>query len=183
MGKLKFPLVTDHLLIRPTDEKRIWTEEWTISLKDRPEEPIGTLTFAGERVAGEMPIRVELKPEYRDQDYGSEVFYFMSRFVFRFRDLREITAVCEHENDLCVHALDKAGYVFREHNDGRDYYSMKKSKTAWTGLYVFIGFIAGLAMGVVFSNLWVGLLTGVIAGTIFGYVLDKAWGVTASDFS
>ncbi len=173
MSKLRFPLVTDHLLLQPDDEEKLWNEKWTVRSRDGAQDVIGTLSLAGAKIAGEVPIRVELQEEYRNRGFGTEIFYFMAKFVFRFRDLKEISAVCEHENDKCVHALEKAGYVLREQKNGMDHYSMKKPKTAWTGLYVSVGVCAGLILGVVLSNLWAGLVTGILAGAIVGFVLDR----------
>ncbi|MBR5117008.1 MAG: GNAT family N-acetyltransferase [Lachnospiraceae bacterium] len=173
MGHLRFPLVTDHLILQPDNEEKIWSEPWSVRLKGGSQETIGMLSMAGAQIAGEVPIRVELEPAYRDQGYGREIFYFMAKFVFRFRNLKEISAVCEHENDRCVHALEKAGYVLREHKSGLDYYSMKKPKTAWTGLYLSVGVCAGLILGITFSNLWAGIVTGVLAGITLGILLDR----------
>ena len=172
MGRLRFPLRTDHLTLQPENEEKIWEEPWAVRLTESGE-PIGTLTVGSAGIAGEVTIHAELEPAYQNRGYGREIFYFLAKFVFRFRDLKEISAVCEHENDRCVHALERAGYVLREHKDGKDHYSMKKPKTAWTGLYLGIGVCAGLTLGIVLSNLWAGIVTGVLAGIVVGFLLDR----------
>ena len=175
MSRLRFPLVTDRLTLTPEDEKNIWTSGWDVRLKEKGKDAgtIGSFRFIGAKEDGEIGISVELLPEYRDQGYGSEIFFFMAEFVFRFRNMREITASCPHENNRCIRALDKAGYVYRENRRGTDYYSKKRPKTAWTGLYVVVGVSAGFLLGIVVSNLLMGTAIGVIVGVIVGFLLDK----------
>ncbi|MCR5501793.1 MAG: GNAT family N-acetyltransferase [Lachnospiraceae bacterium] len=173
MGRLRFPLVSDRLLLQPGEEKDIWKTKWTIRLKEDDKKSIGTMQFEGSAELGEVTVFVELLPEYRNQGYGSEIFYYMSEFVFRFRGIREILACCDHENDSCIHALDKAGFVFREHKDRKDYYSKKRPKTVWTGFYVFIGIFAGFLIGIVLSNLWLGTALGVLTGVVLGILMDR----------
>ncbi|MCR4762658.1 MAG: GNAT family N-acetyltransferase [Lachnospiraceae bacterium] len=172
-NSLRFPLVSDHLLFRPEKEEDLWNGSWIVQQRDGTRDTIGSMRIGGSKVPGEVIICVDLAPEYRNRGYGAEIFYFMAKFVFRFRDLREICAVCEHENDRCVHALEKAGYVFREHKDGRDYYSMKRQKSAWAGLYLSVGITAGFVLGIVLSNPWVGTVAGVVTGAFVGLILDS----------
>lgn len=173
MKKSRFPLYTEHLSIRPRNEEKIWNEKWDISLKEAESEVIGFMSFEGAKVPGEVPIRVELDEEYRNKGYGSEVFYTMSRFALGFRNIKEVCAACRHDNHLCTRALDKAGYVYREKKDGMEWYSVKKDRSAWTGLYLFIGMFAGLILGIVFSNLWAGTAVGLFAGLVIGQGLDR----------
>ncbi|MBR6380769.1 MAG: GNAT family N-acetyltransferase [Lachnospiraceae bacterium] len=172
MGKLEFPLLTEHLSLQPENEDNLWNAAWTISLRDEEETRIGTFSFEGDKMAGEVPVRVELEQDYRNLGYGTEVFAFMARWAFRFRNIREVNAVCDHENDRCVHALEKAGYVCRENKGGKDYYSVKRQKSAWAGLYIMVGFCAGFLIGLSIANLWVGTAIGVIAGGLVGVILD-----------
>ncbi len=173
MGKAVFPLVSDHFTIRPVNENDIWNEKWTVCLKDGNKDEIGTLSFEGGMVAGEIPLSIELKPEYRDKGYGTELFRFMARYAFRYRFIREVKAVCSMDNELCVRALEKADYVFRERVGRTYYYSIKKEKPVWTGVYLVVGLIAGMIIGIVFSNLWAGTVFGVVVGLIMGFLLDK----------
>lgn len=173
MSKVKYPLISDRLVIQPTDEGNIWDEKWNIYLKGTDHESIGHLSFKGRELENEVPINIELDPEFRDKGYGAEIFNYMARFVFRFRTVKEITAICKDDNDLCIRALEKADYVFREHKNGMYIYSMKKSKPIWTGIYLVIGLIAGMFAGMAFANMWAGTAIGVLAGLICGYLLDK----------
>ncbi len=173
MNKQKVPLISDHLIFHPENEDGSWNEKWKISIKGKENEAIGVARFEGAKLSSELSVYVELSPEYRNMGYGAEIFYSLAQYAFRFHSLREICAVCDHHNDKCVHALEKAGYVYRGCTDGMDYYSMKRQKTAWMGLYVPIGFIAGLIMGIVVSNLWAGTITGILTGSLLGFFLDK----------
>ena len=173
MNEIIFPLVTKHFSLVPGDEKRIWEEDWSINLAGDDQTNIGHIHFEDGIYHGEVKISVDMNPEYDKTGYVQEIFYSMARFVFLFKDIREISTVCRHENDHRVRGLEKAGYVLREFKDGSDYYSMKKQKTSWTGLYVIIGMIAGFLIGLLISNLWAGTIGGVLIGTIIGYLLDK----------
>ncbi len=170
---IRFPLVTDRLLLQPAEPGGLWNTGWTVRKRDGEQETIGSLYPESLKTPGEIGIRVELEPEYRDQGFGTEIFYAMAKFVFRFRDLREISAVCPHENDRCLRALNKAGYVYREHLDGMDRYSMTRPRTAWTGIYVAVGVFAGFILGIVLSNPVAGFVTGVLAGVVIGILLDN----------
>ncbi len=168
-----FPIITKHFKLQPSDEKSIWDTDWNISLVDNDAASVGTINFEDGVFHGEVKMNAALEPEYDKTKYVEELFYSMARFVFMFKDIREISTVCRHENENRVRGLEKAGYVLREFKDGDDYYSMKKQKTSWTGFYVFIGLIAGFIIGLTISNLWMGTLGGVLIGTIIGYLMDK----------
>ncbi len=173
MKGVVFPLVTKHYLISPKDENKLWDEEWSINIRDGEEVSIGSFHFEEAGYHGSVKICVDLDPPFAKEENIAEIFYSMARFIFRFRDLREITTVCRHEDDHRVRGLEKAGYVLREFRDGNDYYSMTKQKTSWTGIYVIIGMVAGFFIGITISNLWVGTIAGVLIGTIIGYLMDK----------
>ena len=168
-----FPLITKHFKLQPSDEKKIWDQEWNISLVDNESLSIGKINFEDGVFNGEVKIKAELDPKYEKTNYVEELFYSMARFVFMFKDIREISTVCRHENEHRVRGLEKAGYVHRQFKDGDDYYSMKKQKTSWTGLYIFIGLIAGFILGLTFSNLFMGTIIGVLSGAVIGYLMDK----------
>ena len=173
MEEKLFPIETRHFFIKPGNEEKLWGEEWTVSLKKGEQESVGGLHFAGPVTHGEVEIGVDLDSSYKKSGYYAEIFYSMARFVFKFRDISEIRSICRHEDDHLVRGLEKADYVRRETKDGYDYYSMKKQKSAWTGFYIFIGLIAGFMMGIVFSNLKLGVIAGVAIGVLIGYLMDK----------
>lgn len=173
MSEIVFPLVTKHFFISPKNEKNLWGEEWSICFKDGDKENIGSLHFEEAGFHGSVKMFVELDPPFVEERNISEVYYAMSRFIFRFREMREICTFCRHEDDKSVRGLEKAGYVLREFKDGNDYYSITKQKTAWTGAYVIIGMVAGFFIGIMISNLWAGTIAGVLIGTVIGYLMDK----------
>lgn len=172
MADLKFPLTTDHLKLQPLNEAELWKGQWSIIPIHGGTDPIGHFEFVGDRNKGELGISVELDENYRNQGYGEEVFYAIAQFVFRIRSINEINAVCDQDNHRCIHALEKAGYIRRDHKDHQYYYSKKKDKSAWTGLYLAIGMIAGMILGLAISNLWIGFGIGILAGFVIGRFLD-----------
>lgn len=173
MDEKLFPLVTKHFLLQPQNTEKIWEEPWSVSLIKGEQKKVGSIHFEEAGFHGEVKIRVELENEYDKTGYDAEIFSTMAKFVFMFKDLREISTSCRHENDHRVRGLEKAGYVLREFKDGCDYYSMKKQKTSWTGLYIFVGLIAGFIIGITVSNLWMGTLSGILIGAVIGYLMDK----------
>ena len=98
----------------------------------------------------------------------------MVDWAFRFQNIYEVSAETDRENDKCVKALKKAGFVYREGEGRMEKYSITKPKTAWTGLYLFIGIALGLVLGIVFSHVITGLIAGVVIGVSFGASLDLA---------
>lgn len=173
MGEINFPLETTHFFIEPKDPGNLWREEWNILLKKEDRKQVGTLRFEEASFHDEVYFSADLDKEYDRAPFGVEIFYAMSRFAFRFKNIREISTVCRHDNDNRIRSLEKAGYVWRRSQDGDVYYSMKKQKTSWTGLYAIIGMISGFIMGITISNLWVGTIAGVLIGTVIGVLMDK----------
>ncbi len=173
MGEKLFPLATKHFLIQPQNVEKLWEEEWSVSLKDDAQKTVGRFHFEEAGLHGEVKLFMDIEPAYQKQGFGAEIYSAVARFVFMFQELREISTSCRHENDNLVRSLEKAGYVRRETRDGSDFYSIKKQKTSWTGLYIMIGLIAGFIIGITISNLWMGTISGIIIGTIIGYLLDK----------
>lgn len=177
MGKKRstYSIKTKEFLIEPIDVTDIWEGMWNITLLTE-EKPvmIGTATFAGEKLLGAVPIRVELKEGYRNKKYGTEVFKLMVDFAFGFGNIYEVKAETEFENDKCRYALERAGFVHRSMSQGIEYFSITKPKSSWLGLYLYIGIIVGLVLGIVINSTWVGLIIGVVIGLAFGTAMDTA---------
>ena len=173
MGELNFPLETRHFFIQPGNREKLWEEEWTVTLKNGDHNKIGSFFFENANFRDEVKITLNLDKNYEKSKYSAEILYEIARFVFRFNNIREISTVCRYEDEHRVRGLERAGYVRRQTKDGDVYYSMKKQKTAWTGVYVFVGLVAGFMMGIVISNLWVGTIAGIIIGIVIGYLMDK----------
>ena len=166
---VKSPRIT----ITASDDSDLWNKDWIISLT-KDEKKIGTFSFAGDKELGTVPIHIELDEEYRNQKIGREAIIMMVDWAFRFQNIYEVSAETDRENDKCVKALKKAGFVYREGEGRMEKYSITKPKTAWTGLYLFIGIALGLVLGIVFSHVITGLIAGVVIGVSFGASLDLA---------
>lgn len=172
MKKSRFLLKASKFTIEPTDENDVWNCDWVITNRDDKEQ-MGTVSFAGEKALGTVPIRIELIQKYRDRGIGTEVIRMMVDWAFLHKNVYEVTAVTEHENDRCINALQKAGFVFRDKEGKEETYSITKPKSTWTGLYIIIGFISGLILGIVFENSWLGMAMGIVAGVAAGAILDS----------
>lgn len=166
---VKTPKVT----IVASDDNDIWNADWHIHLTNGNQR-IGTFSFAGEKVLGTIPIHVELDEAFRNQGYGTEVIEAMTDWAFRFKNIYEITAVTDRENDKCVKALRKNDFVCRETEGRIETYSKTRPKTAWTGLYLFIGIFLGFIMGIVFAHVITGMIVGVVIGVSIGLSMDSA---------
>ena len=172
MAENEIAVKSKKITVTPSDAQDLWEKDWIITLVKQPEQKIGTLNFRGEKELGTVPIAIELDPEYQGKGYGTEALSIMTAWLFHFGNIYEIQAFVDRENDKGVKALQKAGYV-RRSNEGRmETYSLVKPKTAWTGLYLFIGIFLGLILGLVFSHLVVGLIIGVVIGVAIGLSMD-----------
>ena len=173
MSNSIFPIETKHFFIKPTSEEKPLEEEWSVSLKDGDQKKIGSICFEDAVLHGELQIKVTLDPDFDKVDYNREVFFSMSNFAFQSQEVREISTKCRYEEENRVRGLEKAGYVRRETVDGIHHYSIKKQKSSWTGMYMFVGLISGFIIGITVSNLWMGTAIGVVTGAIIGYLMDK----------
>lgn len=169
----KFVIKTKELIIRPEDETKLWDGDWQIFLRGKEDTYIGKASFKGDKQYGAIPLCVELEEKYRNQGYGTEVFKLLVGFAFGVKNIYEVTAVTDRENDKCVYALEKAGFVRRSVEGTTETYSIIKPKTSWMGLYLIIGVIVGLILVVVLGGSWIGMLIGMIVAILFGMVMDS----------
>lgn len=167
---VKSPKIT----IVATDDKDIWNADWNIYLTEDEEQKIGTFSFAGEKVLGTIPIHVQLDEQYRNKGYGTEAIAIMTAWAFHFKNIYEVKAETDRENDKCVKALKKNGFVYREFEGRTEYYSLTRPKTAWTGLYLFLGILLGFILGIVFSHIITGMIVGIVIGVSIGLSMDVA---------
>ena len=173
MSEKLFPLETKHFTILPQNQKDIWGTKWDVCLKSGNHQMVGELKFAGELTNSEAKFCVKLENEYDKERYYAEIFFMMAKSLFRFTDVREVYTECRYEEEHLLKGIEKGGFVYRQTIDGIRVYSMKRQKTVWTGVYIFLGLIAGFLMGLVVSNLWLGTISGVAIGVIIGILMDK----------
>lgn len=165
-------LSSSKLTITASDDKDLWNAPWNITLSGKEEKKIGFVTFAGEKVLGAIPIYVELDEEFRNHGYGTEAVAMMTNWAFGFRNIYEIKAETDRENDKAVKVLKKSGFVCRETEGRTERYSLTRPRTAWTGLYLFLGIFLGLILGIVLAHIVTGLVIGVVIGVSMGLSLD-----------
>ena len=172
MSKKSFYLKSEIITITPSNEEDLWESDWIIAFRKGEKEQIGTASFAGEKLLGAIPLKVELAQKYRNRGLGTEVIKMMVNWAFLHKNIYEVVSRVEHENDKGVNALQKAGFVFRGKEGNVETYSIVKEKTAWTGIYVAVGIIMGLILGLVFNNAWLGFAIGFISCLCMGKILD-----------
>ncbi len=173
MKKSSFCLKTDTLTITPSNEDDLWESDWIIAFRKGEKEQLGTATFAGEKRLGAVPLYVELLPEYRNRGLGTEIIRMLVNWAFLHRNVFEVISSAEHENDKGVNALQKAGFVYRGSEGAVEKYSIIKEKTAWTGVYVIVGVLNGMLLGVVLNNLWMGFILGIVISLCIGEIMDN----------
>ncbi len=157
--------------VSPSDEKNLWEAPWNIVSADK--EPMGHASFEGPKANGTIPFSIELEKKYRNQGFGRQAIRLMCDFAFLHPDIYEVTAVSDAENDAYITALEKAGFVLRGKEGKSEIYSVEKPKSTWMGLYLLLGFIVGLALGIVIDLPWVGLVLGLFLGFVFGAYMDN----------
>lgn len=173
MAKSKNLLKGDKIYIVPTNDANLWEEPWDIHIIDGEKEKIGQISFAGEKDAGTVPISIEIPDiHYRNRGFGTQALRLMTEWAFYHRNVFEIKTTADHENSAFIAALQKAGFVYRDGTRYIENYSIIKPKTAWTGIYLIIGIVAGLILGFVFNNGWAGLGVGVFVAIIVGGSMD-----------
>lgn len=173
MKEGKYLLKSDKITIEPVNEDDLWEGDWEIRLKDSTRAKIGTVSYAGEKEAGAIPIRIEIAEKYRNQGYGTEALKMMVDWAFLHRNIYEVTAVAEHENSAFIYSLEKAGFVFRDGTRSTEYYSITKEKSSWMGLYLMIGIVVGLIIGVVLVSPYVGMGIGLLISLGCGAAMDN----------
>ncbi len=159
-------------VIQLTDENDPWNAEWEIR-STYDDELIGSASFVGEKARGTVPLQLTLKDQYRNKGYGTEIFRMMVNWAFSHSNVYEVSAVCDKENDSCIFALEKAGFVFRSKEGTEEYYSITKSRTSWMGLYIIIGFNVGLVLAIVLNSTWTGLGIGMLICIAIGATMDQ----------
>ncbi|MBO4678411.1 MAG: GNAT family N-acetyltransferase [Lachnospiraceae bacterium] len=173
MAQSKNLLKGNKVFIKPSNDENLWEEPWDIYINDDEKAKIGQVSFAGEKASGTIPISIAIPdPHHRNRGFGTEALRLMTEWAFYHRNIFEIQTETLHENSAYIMALQKAGFVFRGGTREVEQYSIIKQKSSWTGLYLFIGIIAGLIMGFVLNNTWAGLGIGIFVAVILGSSMD-----------
>lgn len=172
MSKDKYTLKSPGIKIQPSNEEDLWESDWIITAECAEWHQVGTVSFAGEKALGAVPISVNLEPRWQNRHIGTEVLKIMVDWAFLHNEVFEIKCHCDHENDRALHALQKASFIYRTKEGTEEYYSITKQKPSWLGLYVLIGVVIGLILGIVFGSLWIGFCAGIIACLLAGTALE-----------
>lgn len=170
--KKGYMLNAGQLYIKPENEQDLWEAKWDIFRKE-DNVCIGWVSYEGQKENGRVPISIEILSQYRYKGYGKIVIGVMSDWALLHAKVYEVVAETDKENDAYVFALEKNGFVFRRLNDEKkEIYSKSKQKSAWLGLYIFIGLCIGLALGLFIDNPWAGTSIGLVLGIAVGSSMD-----------
>ena len=186
----RYQIKTDRLIIKPeldsstpntspNDPDAIWDTGWSIFLKNRPasQPPIGTIRFGGAPVLGKLSVSFDINELKRNCGFASEALKGITNWLFWRGDIFEIEAFVPCENDPAMHVLANARYVYRttEVSDGvkTERYSITKPYTSWSGLYLCLGIVIGLALGIIFASPVVGLIVGLVMCYAAGSAMDN----------
>lgn len=172
----KFRIKADEVDIYPVlsdpQDKCIWHIIWEAYDKDKEQHKVGTVCFDGEPERGRVSLKVECEDEFVDTREARSMLNAMISWAFNQKGIYVVETVAEHTDYHKVELLQSAGFVYREGTRSIEQYSVIKEPTSWTGLYVFIGFVAGLILVVVFDHIVIGLTLGLFAGVSVGSIMD-----------
>jgi len=171
--RIKADMVDIFPKLKSEDNKSIWNIEWTGYTREDPARKVGTVSYEGEPKRGRLKLVAEAEPEFKDSREMKTLLKAMVDWTFNQKNAYEIEAVTDHEDDSRIYMLQAAGFVYRDGTRQTDNYSVTKQRTSWTGLYLFIGIIAGFAIGVVIDMMVTGLAIGVFIGIAIGAALDQ----------
>ena len=179
MKKGRYDYKSGNMLIKPTNEEDVWNCKWDICLVEKGDTTrIGWLSFEGEKQTGTIPLQIELLPLYRHRGNGTNAIKMAREWAFLHGDIYEVEAFSDRENTDYINALQKSGFVYREdpsiYKNSNERYSVVKPKTVWTGIYVVIGVFVGVALGIVISIPWVGLVISLGIALALGTYMDSS---------
>lgn len=179
MNKYNYIAKTSELLIIPKADEPVkgakrWELTYGIFIRQKrvPKEEIGYVRFDAPPVLGAVTMYLFIQEEYRNRGFGTEVLKEMLQWCFYQRKVYEVEIRIPIEDDAFLHMIQKTPFVYRGREQGFEYYSAVKQKTAWLGLYLLIGILVGGMLGIVLGNVYIGFVIGVIAGVLAGGILD-----------
>lgn len=152
--------------------KTVWDVKWLIKERKDEKRHVGSLWFNGVPEMGVVDMNFSIESRFWNREYAREALRAIIDWVFDKKDLYEIKITIGVEEEDKAAVLQRSGFVFRRGNKVDESYSIVKPRTVWTGLYVPIGIVAGIGLGVLFDSMIVGLAVGVVIGLVVGVILD-----------
>lgn len=156
----------------PDELKTVWDVVWSINERKDDQRLVGNVWFNSEPERGVVEIDFNIEPEFREKEYAREMLRAIVDWVFKKKGLYEIKMTVDVEDRYKIDALEHAGFVFRMGNKEVRHFSIVKARTAWSGLYLMLGFVVGLLLGLLFNNMIMGIAIGVVVGLVIGIILD-----------
>jgi len=156
----------------PKEAKTVWEVKWKISERRDEKRYVGNLWFNGDPERGAVDMDFYIEPRFRDREYTRDVIRAMVEWVFDKKDLYEINVTADIEDSDKIGVLEGSGFVFRYGNKTIEKYSIVKQRTAWTGLYIPIGFATGIVLGAAINSLVAGICICLVGAILIGAILD-----------
>lgn len=170
---------TEHLYIVPMEDfstrADLYSINWGIYLVKSKKEKllIGKFHFNGPEELGVMSFEFEIDEPYRYKGYGTEFLKAVAEWALMQNKVYEIACEIPTKCEAAIRAINKAHFVYRKGDKISEHYSLTRQKSSWLGLYVILGLVVGLSLGIIFNNGVIGLIIGLVSGILFGGVLDS----------
>lgn len=176
MAKEKYSIKNGEIEIFPVkpDQENftVWDIIWEAYERKGEQKKVATLNFAGEPDCGTVELMFSVEDGFKLHAYAKEAVRTMIDWALDQKDIYEVMTKVNSDDEVLVDAILRAGFIFRNHSHGVELYTVDKQRTAWTALYIVIGFAAGLLIGVTIGHMWVGLAIGLLIGTSIGAIMD-----------
>lgn len=176
MAKDKYSIKSGDILVFPIkpdkDKFSIWDIGWEAYEKGGDQKKVATVTFLGEPDCGAVELSVTVEEGFKLHSYAKDAVRTMMDWALNQKDIYEVKCSAPVDDEVVTDAIQRAGFVFRSRDKEREYYSVDKQRTAWTALYLIIGFVAGLIMGITIGHMLVGLIIGIVIGLSIGGIMD-----------
>lgn len=176
MAKDKYTIKNGEIELLPVkpdkEDFSKWDIIWEAYERNNEKRKIATVNFNGEPDCGSVELSVNVEDGFKLHVYAKEAVRTMMDWALDQKDIYEVKCQANAEDEVVIDAVQRAGFIFRNCVHGIDYYTVDKQRTAWTALYLIIGFAAGLLIGVTIGHMVVGLGIGLFVGISIGAIMD-----------
>ncbi len=176
MAKEKYSIKSGEILVFPIKPDKenfsIWDIIWEAYEKGGDQKKVATITFLGEPDCGAVELSVKVEDGFKLHSYAKDAVRTMMDWALDQKDIYEVKSTASVDDEVVSDAIQRAGFVYRSKDKEKEYYSVDKQRTAWTALYLIIGFIAGLIIGITIGHMLVGLIIGIVVGVSIGGIMD-----------
>lgn len=176
MAKNKYSIKCGDVILVPVKPEQEnytkWDIKWEAYEKKEEKRKVATVFFCSAPENGTVSIDFTVEEGFKFHAYTKDAVMAIKEWALDQNGIYEVTCDTFKEDEVKVDAIQRAGLIYRNVNQGIEHYSADKQRTAWTALYIMIGVFAGMIMGIVFNSMPIGLAMGVIIGIIIGALMD-----------